>query len=382
MFITLDQLKRSLVAIKEYISTTKGQLQALIPTKMSQLQNDSGYSITPDWDQNASTQNDYIKNRICYFKDPTDVMICGVGINAGVDHEYINANTSVIRFFQDETITYSITFDGTEYTGNIDYIGTHPYLPCFGNYHIHNQFSDDTGEPFFGIIIDEYTIELFLSEATSKLTHFMMTIKNYQVAQTLNDKLLDGALLGVGFADNARTVNESAEALGEGSVGENSGSAYGWYSHAEGYRSEAYGAFSHTEGNQTIARHSSQHVFGEYNIEDNSTSSSGERGNYIEIVGNGTDSSRSNARTLDWSGNEVLAGKLTVGAAPTANMDVATKKYVDDAVAGGSAGSAVTYTLSMTNNIITLTGSDGSTSSVTLPVYDGAFSVVGEGASF
>lgn len=46
------------------------------------------------------------------------------------------------------------------------------------------------------------------------------------------------------------------------------------------------------------------------------------------------------------------------------------------------AGSAVTYTLSMTNNIITLTGSDGSTSSVTLPVYDGAFSVVGEGASF
>ena len=63
-------------------------------------------------------------------------------------------------------------------------------------------------------------------------------------------------------------------------------------------------------------------------------------------------------------------------------MDVATKKYVDDAVAGGSAGSAVTYTLSMTNNIITLTGSDGSTSSVTLPVYDGAFSVVGEGASF
>ena len=43
---------------------------------------------------------------------------------------------------------------------------------------------------------------------------------------------------------------------------------------------------------------------------------------------------------------------------------------------------ATTYSLSMTNNIITLTGSDGSTSSVTLPVYDGAFSVVGEGASF
>ena len=44
------------------------------------------------------------------------------------------------------------------------------------------------------------------------------------------------------------------------------------------------------------------------------------------MVGNGLNSAnRSNARTLDWEGNEVIAGKITVGAAPTANMDVATK---------------------------------------------------------
>jgi hypothetical protein len=34
---------------------------------------------------------------------------------------------------------------------------------------------------------------------------------------------------------------------------------------------------------------------------------------------------RSNAMTIDWDGNQVLAGKLTVGAAPTASMDVTTK---------------------------------------------------------
>lgn len=67
-----------------------------------------------------------------------------------------------------------------------------------------------------------------------------------------------------------------------------------------------------------------------------------------------------------------VAGKLTVGAQPTDDMDVATKKYVDDAVSGS--GSAVTYTLSITNNVITLTGSDGSTSTVTLPVYAGGVS--------
>jgi hypothetical protein len=44
------------------------------------------------------------------------------------------------------------------------------------------------------------------------------------------------------------------------------------------------------------------------------------RGDYVEIVGNGTaDNARSNARTLDWSGNEVLAGSLTVGSAPTSS---------------------------------------------------------------
>lgn len=81
-----------------------------------------------------------------------------------------------------------------------------------------------------------------------------------------------------------------------------------------------------------------------------------------------------------------LADKPTIPTVPTKvsafenDASYASKKYVDDAVAGS--GSAVTYTLSITNNVITLTGSDGSVSTVTLPVYDGAFSVVGEGASF
>ena len=51
-------------------------------------------------------------------------------------------------------------------------------------------------------------------------------------------------------------------------------------------------------------------------------------GEYIEVVGNGL-TYEGNARTLDWLGNEWLAGKLTVGAGPTNNMDVATKQYVD-----------------------------------------------------
>lgn len=80
--------------------------------------------------------------------------------------------------------------------------------------------------------------------------------------------------------------------------------------HAEGYITTASGENSHAEGKETIATRRSQHVFGEYNIAE--TGIGATRGTYVEIVGKGTSSSaRSNARTLDWSGNEVLAGNLT-----------------------------------------------------------------------
>lgn len=103
-------------------------------------------------------------------------------------------------------------------------------------------------------------------------------------------------------------------------------------SHAEGMSTVASGYSSHAEGHGTISQCMCQHVFGAYNVADANTPNA--RGTYVEMVGNGSDNSnRSNARTLDWLGNETLAGKLTLGTAPTSNMDAATKKYVDDAIA-------------------------------------------------
>lgn len=90
--------------------------------------------------------------------------------------------------------------------------------------------------------------------------------------------------------------------------------ASGTHSHAEGGGTTASGECSHAEGSSTIAKNKSQHVYGEYNIEDPSSNSGKLRGTYVEIVGNGTeDNSRSNARTLDWFGNESLQGSLTLG---------------------------------------------------------------------
>ena len=97
---------------------------------------------------------------------------------------------------------------------------------------------------------------------------------------------------------------------GEKSIIEGDGiTASGENSHAEGQITTAIGINSHAEGYQTTANHRSKHVFGEYNVLDPSTASSSFRGNYVEIVGNGaTTSARSNARTLDWNGNEYIQG--------------------------------------------------------------------------
>lgn len=130
-----------------------------------------------------------------------------------------------------------------------------------------------------------------------------------------------------GYGTNASGKHAHAEGINS--------AASGNYAHAEGSGSRAYGTCSHAEGANTVAKHFAQHVFGSNNVADDSGADSSQRGNYIEIVGNGVDprpQSLSNARTLDWSGNEWLAGKLTLGAPPTADMDAATKKYVDDAI--------------------------------------------------
>ena len=121
---------------------------------------------------------------------------------------------------------------------------------------------------------------------------------------------------------NATASGDSSHAEGYGTT------ASGDYSHAEGYGTTASGSYSHAEGSNTIARYY-QHVEGRYNVSDNSNT-------YAHIVGNGTaDDARSNAYTLDWSGNESLAGSLTLGMGTTAAVTL-TPAILAQLINGGS----------------------------------------------
>ena len=167
----------------------------------------------------------------------------------------------------------------------------------------------------------------------------------------------------VGQATSFYAHAESAGiAAGNRSHAENNGYAKGEYSHAEG-SGQAMGDYSHAEGYSTLAWGQGSHASGQYNTVDTYSSwpewTSGTsyiigdkvkvtvdnskpayppgtlgyicttansdltfntnnweldaRLNYVEMIGNGKANNASNARTLDWNGNERLMGNLYVG---------------------------------------------------------------------
>ena len=147
-----------------------------------------------------------------------------------------------------------------------------------------------------------------------------------------------------GFVTTASGSRSHAEGQGTISQGDRShaegydSKAIGDDAHAENFITIANGNHSHTEGVCTIASGESQHVQGRYNIEDTENK-------YAHIVGNGdSDDVRSNAHTLDWSGNAWFAGNIKVGGTGQDDAEakeLATKEYVDSVAGGSGNGSSV-----------------------------------------
>lgn len=137
----------------------------------------------------------------------------------------------------------------------------------------------------------------------------------------INIKLVQGGAYGdashsEGYNCNSYGTHSHSEGFACGSCGNSS--------HSEGYNCMSIGDYSHSEGFVTMANGAMQHTFGSFNIIDETSTSSDMKGAYVEIVGNGNPNTgtRSNARTLDWDGNEMLSGTLTIGGASGATIKV------------------------------------------------------------
>ncbi len=108
-----------------------------------------------------------------------------------------------------------------------------------------------------------------------------------------------------GDASHAEGNYTCASGLGSHAEGDDT-EATGNGTHAEGLYTYASGIGSHAEGYRTIAGSDCQHVQGQCNIEDYDNK-------YAMIIGNGTaDNSRANALTVDWEGNQTIAGELYI----------------------------------------------------------------------
>ena len=121
-------------------------------------------------------------------------------------------------------------------------------------------------------------------------------------------------------AEGQNTVasGEYSHTEGSGTIASDSGA------HAEGSETLASKAYSHAEGQGTIAGSYQQHVQGKYNIEDASYI-------YAHIVGNGgNEDMRSNAHTLDWSGNAWFSGDVYTGSTSGTNKDTGSKKLATE----------------------------------------------------
>lgn len=123
------------------------------------------------------------------------------------------------------------------------------------------------------------------------------------------------------YDETGKKLRKYAQAFGYDTIASGLAShAEGWgsvaseyYAHAEGGYATASGGCSHAEGSETIALGNCQHVQGKNNIEDTTSA---------HIVGNGTSSSKkSNAHTIDWSGNAWFAGDVYIGSTSGTNKD-------------------------------------------------------------
>ena len=155
------------------------------------------------------------------------------------------------------------------------------------------------------------------------------TLPDTVTSDSTNDDIITayngigGFSLAKGYASHV----EGADNLALGDISHAEGlrtTASGNNSHAEGWYVIASGTGSHAEGYGTKASSGFQHVQGKHNIEDSYA-------NYAHIVGNGNDDSvRSNAHTLDWSGNAWFAGDVYVGSTSGTHKDAGSKKLATE----------------------------------------------------
>lgn len=310
--------------------------------------------VRSDWNQNDETSPAYVKNRPFYSEIGTIAFVEQQEVTIGSDM-YVALTASNMPFVAGDT--YTVMFNGVRYEC-VAWNGNYGSV-CIGNGSIYGNDGFGNDEPF---LCEFYEYDGIYLNTYTEGTYTISILGVGETVYKIDEKYLPEMIGASGTSNNAEIFNdyENNVASGTGSHAEGSGTtasgAYshaeginttasgdyshaegaftissGEYSHAEGNSAYATGKYSHAEGAATKAASEYQHVQGKYNIEDSSNT-------YAHIVGNGTgaaDSKRSNAHTIDWSGNAWFAGDVKIGGNSYNDKEaktLATTEYVDNTI--------------------------------------------------
>jgi hypothetical protein len=255
-----------------------------------------------DWNQTDPTQADYIKNKPFYEVPYTAIgSLCFVATPAINTIEYTldgTANeTYVLRYLQSksgQSNTISVHLNGD--SGFVTPVFSYGRF-SFSEYLSGNGFYFATGETWT-VTVNSDAVSLVAGQ-TYEVEFYDVTTPD---VTPIDEKYLPTSV----HIDSTAPVRH-------GNVE---------YSAVQGKNTVAKANYAHAEGYGTIAASHYQHVQGRYNIEE-----SEER--YLHIVGNGhSDTSRSNAHTLDDNGNAWFQGDIFIGG--TGQDDPATKKIATE----------------------------------------------------
>ena len=283
---------------KKYVDDSVGGIH--VPTKTSQLQNDSGFVIKTT---NELT-NYYTKNNT-YTKNEVDALVAG---GSGASDYSDLTNKPKIN---------NVELSGNKSLSDLGIINLNNVLDGKAIGSARTIGAKDSEGQSLGVYAWAEGQDTIASGDSSHAEGMSTTaLGDYSHAEG-NQTEASGQ---GSHAEGTNTTASSYDSHAEG----NGTTASGYWSHAEGRFTTASGEYSHAEGYNTTAR-TNQHVQGKYNIADTTSA---------HIVGNGKSGKESNAHTIDWSGNAWFAGDVYTGSTSGTNKDsgskkLATEEYVD-----------------------------------------------------
>lgn len=313
---------------KKYVDDSVGGIH--VPTKTSQLQNDSGFVIKTT---NELT-NYYTKNNT-YTKNEVDALVAG------------GSGTSDYSDLTNKPKINNVELSGNKSLSDLGITNLNNVLDgkAIGSARTIGA-KDSERQP-----LGEYA---WAEGKGTVASGYRSHAEGYETIASESASHAEGVgAIASGFVSHAEgngTKASSDYSHAEGNLTEASGqvshaegirtTASGSNSHAEGDSTIASGDSSHAEGLETKAQGNNQHAQGKYNISDTTSA---------HIVGNGSSySNKSNAHTLDWSGNAWFAGDVYTGSTSGTNKDSGSKKLATEEYVTNLVGDVETILTTLT----------------------------------